>query len=106
LHDYQRNRILAFAAPDKGSILTASNITYQPQPVPDHRPLRRSHRQGLATRRRPSLTCQRSIAQTIYLFCNFEELGFLGSITVLGLFGARFVQRHSHRRGQETVSST
>jgi rod shape determining protein RodA len=88
LHDYQRNRILAFAAPD----------------VIDRRGIGVSwnHRQSLISVGSGGLTGKgwaegtqaklgflpRSIAHNDFIFSVIaEEKGFLGSITVIGLFG-------------------
>ncbi|MES2696699.1 MAG: FtsW/RodA/SpoVE family cell cycle protein, partial [Verrucomicrobiota bacterium] len=88
LHDYQRNRILAFAAPDKVDP-HGTGITY-------------NLNQSLITVGSGGLTGKgwqqgtqaqlgylpRSIAHNDFIFSVIsEELGFLGSITVLGLFG-------------------
>ncbi|MBC7366393.1 MAG: rod shape-determining protein RodA [Undibacterium sp.] len=88
LHDYQRNRILAFAWPDKVDP-RGTEITY-------------NLNQSLITVGSGGLTGKgwqqgtqaqlgylpRSIAHNDFIFSVIsEELGFLGSITVLGLFG-------------------
>jgi rod shape determining protein RodA len=88
LHDYQRNRILAFAAPEKVDP-SGTGITY-------------NRTQSLSSVGSGGLTGRgwqegtqaqlgylpRSIAHNDFIFSVIsEELGFLGSITVLGLFG-------------------
>ena len=88
LHDYQRNRILAFAAPEKVDP-SGTGITY-------------NRTQSLISVGSGGLTGRgwqegtqaqlgylpRSIAHNDFIFSVIsEELGFLGSITVLGLFG-------------------
>ena len=88
LHDYQRDRILAFAAPEKVDP-SGTGITY-------------NRTQSLISVGSGGLTGRgwqegtqaqlgylpRSIAHNDFIFSVIsEELGFLGSITVLGLFG-------------------
>lgn len=87
-HDYQRNRILAFAAPEKVDP-TGTGITYNLQ-------------QSLISVGSGGLTGKgwtegwqaqlgylpRGVAHTDFIFSVIaEEKGFLGSLTVLGLFG-------------------
>ncbi len=88
LHDYQRNRILAFAAPEKVDP-AGTGVTY-------------NLNQSLISVGSGGLTGKgwqqgtqaqlgylpRSVAHNDFIFSVIsEELGFLGSITVLGLFG-------------------
>ena len=88
LHDYQRNRILAFAAPDKvdpKGVGVAYNLQQSRISVGSG---------GLAGKGWTEGTqaqlgyLPRSVAHNDFIFAVIaEEKGFLGSLTVLGLFG-------------------
>jgi rod shape determining protein RodA len=88
LHDYQRNRILAFAAPEKvdpKGVGVAYNLQQSRISVGSG---------GLAGKGWTEGTqaqlgyLPRSVAHNDFIFAVIaEEKGFLGSITVLGLFG-------------------
>lgn len=87
-HDYQRNRILAFAAPEKvdprGTGITY-NRTQSLISVGSGGLTGRGWQQGTQAQLG---YLPRSIAHNDFIFSVIsEELGFLGSITVLGLFG-------------------
>ena len=88
LHDYQRDRILAFAAPEKvdprGTGITY-NRTQSLISVGSGGLTGRGWQQGTQAQLG---YLPRSIAHNDFIFSVIsEELGFLGSITVLGLFG-------------------
>ena len=58
-------------------------------------------RAGRRARRPSSATCRASVAHNDFIFSVIaEEKGFLGSITVLGLFGVVLFERHPHRRSR------
>ena len=88
LHDYQRDRILAFAAPEKvdpsGTGITW-NRTQSLISVGSGGLTGRGWQEGTQAQLG---YLPRSIAHNDFIFSVIsEELGFLGSITVLGLFG-------------------
>jgi rod shape determining protein RodA len=88
LHDYQRNRILAFAYPEtvdpRGKNITY-NLTQSLISVGSGGLTGRGWQQGMQAQLG---YLPRSIAHNDFIFSVIsEELGFLGSITVLGLFG-------------------
>jgi len=88
LHDYQRNRILAFAWPDKvdpqGTGITY-NLNQSLISVGSGGLTGKGWQQGAQAQLG---YLPRSIAHNDFIFSVIsEELGFLGSITVLGLFG-------------------
>lgn len=88
LHDYQRNRILAFVAPEtvdpKGTGITY-NLNQSLITVGSGGLTGKGWQQGTQAQLG---YLPRSIAHNDFIFSVIsEELGFLGSITVLGLFG-------------------
>jgi rod shape determining protein RodA len=87
-HDYQRNRILAFAAPDKvdpKGIGVAYNLQQSLISVGSGGLLGKGWTEGTQAQLG---YLPRSVAHNDFIFSVIaEEKGFLGSLTVLGLFG-------------------
>jgi rod shape determining protein RodA len=87
-HDYQRNRILAFAAPDKvdpKGINVAYNLQQSLISVGSGGLLGKGWTEGTQAQLG---YLPRTVAHNDFIFSVIaEEKGFLGSITVLGLFG-------------------
>jgi rod shape determining protein RodA len=87
-HDYQRNRILAFAAPDKvdpKGIGVAYNLQQSLISVGSGGLLGKGWTEGTQAQLG---YLPRSVAHNDFVFSVIaEEKGFLGSLTVLGLFG-------------------
>jgi len=88
LHDYQRNRILAFAAPEKvdpAGTGATYNLNQSLISVGSGGLTGKGWQQGTQAQLG---YLPRSVAHNDFIFSVIsEELGFLGSITVLGLFG-------------------
>jgi rod shape determining protein RodA len=88
LHDYQRNRILAFAAPDKvdpKGVGVAYNLQQSRISVGSGGLIGKGWTDGTQAQLG---YLPRSVAHNDFIFAVIaEEKGFLGSLTVLGLFG-------------------